>query len=488
MPRLSPRIIATVPATLDTPSSKIEMVITDLGLNGAYLRAHSPFPGKKLGVDTPVLLQYNLFGKGLFEHRGNIIRKDNAGYAVNFPGLDFATKRKLWEFIVDNLSDVHECPFCGESYITMPTTCKRCGWELNFNPPEYFNYYEKNCTIKKLHERLSGLDIEQLQKIVNFIDIDIAKVMGSEEIQEFVGTGNAMLEVFANIRKVAPTDLTVLVLGESGTGKELTAQAIHDRSTRKDKPFVAINCAAIPDNLLEAELFGYEKGAFTGAHISKKGKFEFADNGTIFLDEIGDMPPNLQAKLLRFLQDKIVERIGTVGGKKVNVRLIAATNRDLDAAIAEGKFRSDLYYRLDEFTINLPPVRERGEDTVILAKYFLNKFSREVGLTKTFTKDAADAIRNYDWPGNVREIINKVRRAIVMAGGKTVTPVDLLLDVAKMDVGAENNQLSDALAQIERAKIKEVLKGCSHNLSNAARMLGISRPTLYRRMKIYGID
>ncbi len=488
MPRLSPRISATVPATLDTPSSKIEMVITDLGLNGAYLRAHSPLPGKKLGVDTSVLLQYKLIGKGLFEHRGNIIRKDNAGYAVNFQGLDLATKRKLWEFLVDNLTDLNECPFCGKSYSTMPTTCKSCGWELNFNPPGYFNYYEKTCTLKKLQERLASLDVEQLQKIINFVDIDITKVAGGEELQEFVGTGNAMLEVFANIRKVAPTDLTVLILGESGTGKELTAQAIHERSTRKDKPFVAINCAAIPDNLLEAELFGYEKGAFTGAHISKKGKFEFADSGTIFLDEIGDMPPNLQAKLLRFLQDKIVERIGTVGGKKVNVRIIAATNRELDVAIAEGKFRSDLYYRLDEFTINLPPVRERGEDTLILAKHFLNKFSREVGFAKTFTKEAAEAIRNYDWPGNVREIINKVRRAIVMAGGKTVTPMDLVLNVAKIENGVDNNHLGDALAQIEREKIKEVLKGSSHNISNAAQMLGISRPTLYRRMKIYGID
>ena len=488
MPRLSPRIVATVPATLDTPTSKIDMVITSLGLNGAYLQAHSPIPCKDLRTNTSVLLQYSLIGVG-FEHRANIIRNDNLGCALDFPKLDFATKGKLWEYMVDKLGDLKECPYCGTGYSAMPATCPNCGWNLDFNPAGYFNYYERNCTMKKLHERLTGLDIAQLQQVANYIDIDIAKVAGGEEIQEFVGTGSAMLQVFADIRKVAPTDLTVLILGESGTGKELTAQAIHERSSRKDKPFVAINCAAIPDNLLEAELFGYEKGAYTGAHISKKGKFEIADSGTIFLDEIGDMPPNLQAKLLRFLQDRIVERIGTVKGKKVNVRLIAATNRALDVAIAEGKFRSDLYYRLDEFTISLPPVRDRGEDVLILAKYFLNKFSREAGLTKTFTKDAADAIRDYAWPGNVREIINKVRRAVVMASGKNVTRMDLvLLEGAKRTNGSKDTQLSDTLSLVENEKIKEVLKGCSHNISNAAQLLGISRPTLYRRMKIYGIE
>ena len=202
--------------------------------------------------------------------------------------------------------------------------------------------------------------MEQLQKLVNFVDVDLLKVRASEEMQDFVGTSPHMLQIFSKIRKVAKTELSVLILGESGTGKELTALAIHERSTRKSKPFVTINCAAIPENLLEAELFGHEKGSFTGAYATKKGKMESADGGTVFLDEIGEMPMSLQAKLLRFLQDRIVERVGSTSGKKVNVRVIAATNCDLDLAIQEGRFRSDLYYRLDEFAIQLPPFGTGG--------------------------------------------------------------------------------------------------------------------------------
>ncbi|GAB7026744.1 sigma 54-interacting transcriptional regulator [Geotalea toluenoxydans] len=488
MSRQSPRIKAILPAKLDTPSSKIETEIIDLGLDGAYLKVLPPAFRDKIPLNTQVLVQYDLFGQGLFEHRGNIVRKDGLGYGVQFAGIDRMTKNKLWQLIAGNFNNTGSCPFCGESYGLLPPVCKSCGWQLDFNPPGYLDYHERTCLLNRVNGNLAKFDLDQLQKVSGFIDTDILKLKGNDDLDQFVGTGKAMLDVFANIRKVAPTDLTVLILGESGTGKELTAQAIHERSPRKDKPFVAINCAAIPDNLLEAELFGHEKGAFTGAHTTKKGKFEYADNGTIFLDEIGDMPSNLQAKLLRFLQDKIVERVGTVGGKKVNVRVIAATNRDLSVAIAEGKFRSDLYYRLDEFAINLPPVRERGEDTLILAKYFLNKFSREGGLAKTFTKEAIDVINNYDWPGNVREIINKVRRSIVMAAGRYVTPADLMLDVAKVENGAGNSDLSSAVAVLEKEKIKEVFKSCNYNISTAAKLLGVSRPTLYRRMKIYGIE
>ncbi|WP_243372446.1 sigma 54-interacting transcriptional regulator [Geotalea sp. SG265] len=487
MPRQSPRIKAILPAKLDIPSAKIEAEIRDIGLDGAFFKALPLQFRDKVGLDTPVLVQYDLFGQGLFEHRGNIVRKDGLGYGVRFTGMDRLTKGRLWQFIADNLTDRECCPFCGERYGILPPVCTSCGWRLDFHPG-YLDYHERTCLLNRVNGGLAQLDADQLQKVASFIDSDILKVNGSDDIDQFVGTGKVMLEVFANIRKVAPTDLTVLILGESGTGKELTAQAIHERSPRKDKPFVAINCAAIPDNLLEAELFGHEKGAFTGAHATKKGKFEYADSGTIFLDEIGDMPANLQAKLLRFLQDKIVERVGTVGGKKVNVRVIAATNRDLNGAIAEGKFRSDLYYRLDEFSIHLPPVRERGEDTVILAKYFLNKFSRESGLTKSFTKEAVDAINTYEWPGNVREIINKVRRSIVMAAGRYVTPTDLMLDTVKTGMETGAGDLSSAVAVLEKEKIKEVFKSCNYNISTAAKLLGVSRPTLYRRMKIYGIQ
>ncbi|WP_333655924.1 sigma-54 interaction domain-containing protein [Dissulfurispira sp.] len=369
----------------------------------------------------------------------------------------------------------------------MPMVCNACGWELAFNSPEYFAYHEKQSLLKKLYSEANSLTTDYLQRLINFMEVEILKTGGSEGFQEFVGASSVMLEVFSKIRKVAPTDLPVLILGESGTGKELTALAIHERSLRKDKPFITINCAAIPEGLLEAELFGYERGAFTGAYASKKGKFECAGGGTIFLDEIGDMPLSLQSKLLRFLQDRVIERIGAIGGKKVDVRLIAATNRDLGSAIAEGRFRNDLYYRLNAFTISLPPVRERGEDKVILARHFLNRFCREMGLTKTFTGEAIEAVRAYPWPGNVREMINKIRRAIVMAEANSISQQDLDLAAQQtMDVSKDTG-LRDAIEKIEVQKIKETLNTCGNNISRAARLLGVSRQSLYNYKKKYGI-
>ena len=309
-----------------------------------------------------------------------------------------------------------------------------------------------------------------------------------EEMQDFVGVSPHMLQTFAKIRKVAKTELSVLVLGESGTGKELTALAIHERSTRKNKPFVTINCAAIPENLLEAELFGHEKGAFTGAYATKKGKMESADGGTVFLDEIGEMPMSLQVKLLRFLQDRIVERVGATSGKKVNVRVIAATNCDIDLAIQEGRFRSDLYYRLDEFAIHLPPLRERGDDIVLLARFFLNRFSAEMGLTKAFTRKAVDAIESYGWPGNVREMINKIRRAIVMSDGATINVADLGIDSSKAGKSPGVVPLKEEVNHVEAQKVKEILQLCSNNISKAAKLLKVSRPSLYSRIKKYRID
>lgn len=215
---------------------------------------------------------------------------------------------------------------------------------------------------------------------------------------------------------------------------------------------------------------------------------ESADGGTVFLDEIGEMPMSLQAKLLRFLQDRIVERVGATTGKKVNVRVIAATNCDIDLAIHEGRFRSDLYYRLDEFAINLPPLRDRGEDIVLLAKFFLNRFSAEMGLTKAFTKKALDAIESYSWPGNVREMINKIRRAIVMSDGTTISLADLGLDGSKTIKSPGVVPLKEEVNHVEAQKVREILQLCSNNISKAAKLLKVSRPSLYSRIKKYNID
>ncbi len=485
--RFSPRVEMKLPAEIEIGAEKKDILIVTLGLDGAFVRNSIPaFDGKSL--PNGFVIRYELPQQGVLEHAANIVRKEADGYALSFCDVARATKLKLWQYIVDNLIPAGVCLFCGQRYTVMPQVCKNCGWDLMIEKQGYFEYHEKMVVVKRLENRVKELKLEQLQKLVNFVDGDLLKVGITEEMQNFVGTSPHMLEIFSKIRKVAKTELSVLILGESGTGKELTALAIHERSTRKNRPFVTINCAAIPENLLEAELFGHEKGSFTGAYATKKGKMESADGGTVFLDEIGEMPMSLQAKLLRFLQDRIVERVGATSGKRVNVRVIAATNCDLDLAIQEGRFRSDLYYRLDEFAINLPPLRDRGDDIVLLAKFFLNRCSAEMGLTKAFTKKALDAIESYSWPGNVREMINKIRRAIVMSDGTTISVADLGINGAKAITSPGVVPLKEEVNHVEAQKVKEILQLCSNNISKAAKLLKVSRPSLYSRIKKYNID
>nr|MDQ2694640.1 PEP-CTERM-box response regulator transcription factor [Pseudomonadota bacterium] len=247
---------------------------------------------------------------------------------------------------------------------------------------------------------------------------ELARQRQTSPLQGIIAASSQMLKICSTIEKVAPTDVTVLLLGESGTGKELLARALHELSQRAGRRFVAINCAAIPETLLESELFGYEKGAFTGAAKQTKGKIEYADRGTFFLDEVGDLPMALQAKLLRFLQQRVIERVGGREEIPVDVRVVCATHRDLQAAIAEGTFREDLYYRISEITIHIPPLREREGDAVILARTFLELFSRKMGRAlRGFSKDAVAALEAYPWPGNVRELENRIKRAVIMSEG-----------------------------------------------------------------------
>lgn len=303
--------------------------------------------------------------------------------------------------------------------------------------------------------------------------------------EEMIGTSPAIRQVFAAIRKVATTDVPVLLVGESGTGKELTAQAIHERSPRREGPFVPINCGAIPESLLEAELFGYERGAFTGAVQSRRGKLEYAHGGTLFLDEIGEMSLPLQVKLLRFLQDRRVERVGGRQAIEVDARVIAATNADLKKAIEAGTFREDLYYRLGVVTIPLPPLRERGEDAVLIAKVFLKRVAAQMRKRiRGFTPEAIRAIETYAWPGNVRELSNKIRRAVTMADGAYVTPEDLDLPAEGPERPASLRQVRD---RAEAAALSRALARSDGNLSRAAEELGISRPTLYALLKKHGL-
>ncbi|WP_179400613.1 sigma-54 dependent transcriptional regulator [Burkholderia guangdongensis] len=300
-----------------------------------------------------------------------------------------------------------------------------------------------------------------------------------------IGNCEAMQQLFSTIRKVAKTDASVFVSGESGTGKELTALAIHERSARGKGPFVAINCGAIPHHLLQSELFGYERGAFTGASQRRAGRIEAANGGTLFLDEIGDMPLEAQASLLRFLEMRKVERLGGNESTPVDVRVISATHVDLDSAVQEGRFRSDLFHRLCVLRIHEPPLRARGKDIEILAHYVLQKYKTDSGRKISgFTSSTLDAMRRYEWPGNVRELINRVRRGIVMAESRLLTPHDLGLEVPGE---SEPVTLEQARAIAERTAIENALLRNDHRINKAAAELGISRVTLYRMMIEYGL-
>ena len=312
---------------------------------------------------------------------------------------------------------------------------------------------------------------------------ELARQRSGTCIKGIVASSPQMLAVCRTLEKVAPTDVTTLITGETGTGKELLARALHDLSHRSDKPFAAINCAAIPENLLESELFGFEKGSFTGATQGKKG-----NGGTLFLDEIGDMPIPLQAKLLRFLQERVVDRVGSVKPIPVDVRVVCATHRNVRHLIDQETFREDLYYRISEITLDVPALREREGDAIVVAQSLLQSLGKQMDRPNlAFDEDAIRAIKAHPWPGNVREMINKVKRATIMAEGKKVTANDL-----ELDSGIEGPESQINLRQVrenaERAAIMQALQFCNYNMAQASRLLGVTRPTLYNLTDKYKID
>jgi two-component system NtrC family response regulator len=306
-----------------------------------------------------------------------------------------------------------------------------------------------------------------------------------------IGQSAQMLQVFSTMRKVASTDAAVFLAGESGTGKELVARALHAMSLRSGGPFIPINCGAIPEKLLESELFGYEKGAFTGAHARVQGKVEYAHKGTLFLDEIGDLPAALQVKLLRFLQDKVLQRVGGREDIVADTRIIAATNMDIGKAIREGTFREDLYYRIAVITINLPPLRERCGDILLLANFFLKRFA-ELGSKKVrgFSQTAVEMLKSYAWPGNVRELENKIQRAVIMSDSSVLDPEALGFSVEPSGhklTATEGLTLRDARDRVERDMIMSAVNKQGGSIAKAAEVLGVSRPTLYDLIKKHGL-
>lgn len=303
-----------------------------------------------------------------------------------------------------------------------------------------------------------------------------------EPFDGVVACSPQMQSVCKAVEKVAPSDATVLLLGESGTGKELCAKALHTLGRNNAGNFVAINCAAIPETLLESELFGYEKGAFTGANKQTIGKIEYAEGGTLFLDEMGDLPLPLQAKLLRFLQERVVERVGGHAPIPVNVRVVCATHQNLRGKIDQGEFREDLFYRISEIPLEIPPLRDREGDVIILARFFFEKFNREQGRKlRGFTKDALSSMESYSWPGNVRELQNRIKRAVIMTDGKQLSSVDLELDKTASET--MNFNLRDIREKVERQAILRALSHVNGKVAPAAELLGVSRPTLYDLIK-----
>ncbi|HWI76072.1 MAG TPA: PEP-CTERM-box response regulator transcription factor [Sphingomicrobium sp.] len=309
---------------------------------------------------------------------------------------------------------------------------------------------------------------------------------GATVLGSMITAAPEMLKVARTIERVASTNVSVMLLGASGTGKELLARAVHERSDRASGPFIAINCAAIPENLLEAELFGYERGAFTGAVKSNVGKIELAQGGTLFLDEVGDIPLPLQVKLLRFLQERVIERIGGRQAIDVDTRIVCATHQNLDQMIGDGRFREDLYYRLAEVVVKIPALAERAGDAVLLARHFVNRFAREMNSkVQGLSPDALAAIDSYVWPGNVRELENRIKRAVIMADGKMVTAADLDLPGIAGAGGDLPINLRAAREVADRKVIRQALSRTDNNISGAAKLLGISRPTLYDLLKQY---
>ena len=346
-----------------------------------------------------------------------------------------------------------------------------------------FDFYRKPGNIDELKLileracRLSRLDRE------TFASSSVDSAPTSET--EIVSESPAMKRILDTAKRVARTDVTVLISGESGTGKELIARAIHAQSPRRRRPFVAINCGAIPEGLVESELFGHEKGSFTGAHVQRNGRLEMGDGGTVFLDEIGELTPLIQVKLLRVLQERQIER---VGGREViglDIRVLAATNHDLRRAMAEGKFREDLYYRLAVVRIEIPPLRERADDLRAMATRFLERFCGEFQMRRRpFSGDAISAILNYAWPGNVRELENRIKRAILMATGRRITSADLELD---QDAPAKHVSLKEARNSAERGALIEALQRAQGNVSRASKLAGLSRPAFHELLTKHGI-
>ncbi|SNZ02573.1 DNA-binding transcriptional response regulator, NtrC family, contains REC, AAA-type ATPase, and a Fis-type DNA-binding domains [Persephonella hydrogeniphila] len=466
--RLSPRVPFNREIYIDCQKELVPVKAENLSLLGIKIKDNLD---RCLEEEIVVILEL----ENSVSLRGKVARDELKEHVIVFFEAPEVIASTVGKYLTVKIYQSGRCPFCHKIIENSEKYCKKCGMFFDYTKPEIVRFIRDFKVGKVFYELL----------------VETSKEL--EENKEFIGVSQAIKQVFALIRKYATNDYPVLIVGETGTGKELTAKAIHERSKRADKPFVVVNCAAIPENLLEAELFGYEKGAFTDAHKRKIGKIEYANGGTLFLDEIGDMPMNMQAKLLRFLEDLSFSRIGGNETIYADVRIIAATNVDLEKAVEEGRFREDLFYRLNVLTIKIPPLRERKEDILPLAKYFLIKHSREVEKKiKGFTKKAEEKLINYPWPGNVRELINTIRKAVVLSEGEYITDKDL--DIKEKNstytsycFSTQSLNLKENIEKLEEDLLKQAFIVSKGNISKMAKLLGISRPKVYSLMEKHKI-
>jgi DNA-binding NtrC family response regulator len=442
--RKSPRFPVNLEVAFESSDDAAGGIISNLGLKGAFIKTSYGDPAGPF-----LVLRFPLPDKRSFEALSRVAWQNGAGLGVEFLDLDPNHMGQLWSSLVPLWpSQLSDCPYChhqlGPGTLK---TCPHCHFPLDFQQEGY------------------------LERLPDYTQISL----------EMIGTCPAMLQVFHLIRKVAPADLPVLLTGASGTGKEMVAQAIHERSLRSQGPLVPVNCGAIPRDLLESELFGHEKGSFTGALRTVVGKVELANYGTLFLDEVGELSPELQVKLLRFLHDFTFERVGGRETRRVNLRVISATNADLKELISQGRFRDDLYYRLNGITIPLPDLKDRGDDLLIMATVFLRRYANKTGKkVSCFTKDALKAIQSYHWPGNIRELIHHIRRAVVVGESAWISTKDLGLEAPSRKTSEVNHLgLKEAKARFEAMLVAEALARYEGNVQLAAQALQTTRSVIY---------
>ncbi len=509
MPRLDVRVKTELPAKAICNKKTSSVIISEFSLSGALVNGLN---SKHTGIIT---IKPEFGANKNIALTGEIIRKNNGTTIIEFYHPDRYAGVRAWQYIKQHLSLTEECPYCNNKNSLGADHCGSCGWLLDFNDIDYLDKHNREIFVPKILRRACSLDPDQMHTVINFMDTELRKkrmelpgitcpygieheLRGSYCFESILGHHPKMIAILKLIAQVADTAATVLIYGESGTGKELIARALHYNSRRKNAIFATINCGALPENLLDTELFGHVRGAFTGAIKDKAGWFEHADKGTIFLDEISEMPAALQVKLLRILQTGEYSRVGSTKINRCDVRILAATNRNLKNLVREGTFREDLYYRLNVLDIELPPLRERKCDIPLLIQHLLKIFSAKYAKPHLrLTKDAEALILAYDFPGNIRELENIIQRAVLLAESSIIETRHLPADIRDKSVTSlqKENKLSSfklakqqAVEQFERKYISDCLKTTSGNISRAAFAAGINVKNFYEKMTKYGID